>query len=273
MLSGITMERIRGPSVAGRFYPGEARALAEEVTRLLGTLPTGDSQQPKAVIVPHAGYIYSGRTAAAAYALLKPWSRVIRRVVLLGPCHHAAVEGLAVPSVSAFATPLGTVPLDQESLRRLTALPQIKVNDAAHAREHSLEVQIPFLQMVLESFMLVPLAIGCASTVSVAEVLDQLWGGDETLIVVSSDLSHFLPHDSATVRDRMTCEAILDRDPCINPHEACGAYPINGLLLAAGAHGLQPELIELCNSGDTAGDKLSVVGYAAFAFYPEAGHA
>jgi len=268
------MEQIRIPAVAGQFYPREQQVLSQEVARLLDAVAPSDGPQPKAIIVPHAGYIYSGPTAAAAYARLKPWRHVIRRVVLLGPCHHTAVKGLAVPSVSAFATPLDIVPLDQEALQMLSALPQIEVNDAAHAREHSLEVQIPFLQMVLESFVLVPLAVGCASTASVAEILDQLWGGDETLIVVSSDLSHFLPYSSAGIRDRMTCESILDRDPCINPHNACGAYPINGLLLAAGAHGLEPELIELCNSGDTAGDKNSVVGYAAFAFYPEtAGHA
>ncbi|MBS1196459.1 MAG: hypothetical protein H6R18_244 [Proteobacteria bacterium] len=262
-------KKTREPVVAGRFYPNEPQTLASEISRLLDSVVVSDTRQPKAIIAPHAGYIYSGRTAAAVYTRIKPWRGTIHRVILLGPSHHTAVAGLALPSVDAFATPLRSIPLDQQAMSELRALPQVVVSDAAHASEHSLEVQLPFLQSVLESFTLVPLAVGQVQPESVAEVLEAVWGGDETLIVVSSDLSHFLPYASARVRDRMTCDAILDCDPSIDPHDACGAHPINGLLLAATRHNLTPELVELCNSGDTAGDKSAVVGYAAFAFYPE----
>lgn len=254
--------------MAGSFYPRDKEVLATELATLLGAEKPADSRQPKAIIAPHAGYAYSGRTAAAAYARIIPWQKTIRRVVLLGPSHRAPVRSLAIPSPGAFATPLQTIPLDDEALERLSDLPQITVSDAAHASEHSLEVQLPFLQSVLDSFSLVPLVVGQASAEEVAQVLDILWGGNETLIVVSSDLSHFLPYASAKVRDRLTCNSILDGEPEITPEEACGAMPINGLLLAAGRHQLKPELVQLCNSGDTAGDKSSVVGYAAFAFYP-----
>lgn len=261
--------KVRKPAMAGTFYPDESNVLANEVTRLLDAAVSNDTRQPKAIIAPHAGYIYSGRTAAAAYARLKPFADIIKRVVLLGPSHRAPVRSLAIPSVTAFATPLQTVPLDLEILEVIFTLPQVKVSDAAHASEHSLEVQIPFLQTVLTSFSLVPIAVGHARPEEVADVLGKLWGSDETLIVVSSDLSHFLPYASAKVRDRMTCDSILDCIPEITPEEACGAFAINGLLLAARQHKLKPELVQLCNSGDTAGKKNSVVGYASFAFYPE----
>lgn len=265
---------VRRAAVAGSFYEGNREILAHELAQLLESIPPISRQQPKAIIAPHAGYIYSGHTAAAAYARLKPWRDAIHRVVLLGPCHRTPVRGLAASSVGAFLTPLKAVPVDQEAQANIASLPQVSINDQAHAHEHSLEVQIPFLQSVLESFSLIPLVVGHASAEEVAEVLETLWGNEETLIVVSSDLSHFLPYPSAQVRDRMTCKTILDCDHRVAPEEACGAYPINGLLLAAIRHHLHPELVELCNSGDTAGDKDSVVGYASFAFYPESsGHA
>ena len=264
---------IRPPAVAGAFYPGNAATLAADVGALLAEAPPAPGRQPKAIIAPHAGYIYSGPTAATVYARLVPWRETIRRVVLLGPTHRVAVRGLAVPSAAAFATPLGMVPVDRAALANLADLRQVVVSDAAHAPEHSLEVHLPFLQAVLGDFTLVPLAVGHADAAAVAEVLERLWGGSETLIVISSDLSHFLPYAAAREVDDATCRRILRLETTIDPEEACGAYPINGLLLAARRHGLQPQLVDHCNSGDTAGDKSRVVGYGAFAFYEaEGGH-
>ena len=265
------MTHTRPPAVADMFYPASPGILAATVDQLLGDLPAAQATQPKALIVPHAGYVYSGATAGRAYALLAPWRNLIRRVILLGPTHRVAVDGLAVPKTDAFATPLGNIPLDTAAIAGLADLPQIVASDRAHAQEHSLEVHLPFLQRLLGQFTLVPLAVGHAAPREVAEVLDRLWGGPETLIVVSSDLSHFLPYAAAQQIDRDTCAHILQLDTHIRPEQACGAYPINGLLLAARQRGLVPQLIHHCNSGDTAGDKQRVVGYAAFSF-TEAGH-
>ncbi len=265
---------IRPAAVAGVFYPGEGRQLSSELLTLLGATQGRSERQPKAIVAPHAGYVYSGLTAAAVYARLIPWGDHIRRVVLLGPCHRVALRGLAAPLATAFATPLGIIAVDRQAIAQIADLPQVVLNDAPHAPEHSLEVHLPFLQAVLESFVVVPLAVGQADPAQIGEVLDRLWGGDETLIVISSDLSHFLPYDIARQFDRSTCEAILRLESVIRPEEACGARPINGFLRAAARHGLQAELIDLRNSGDTAGDKEKVVGYAAFAFYaPELAHA
>lgn len=263
----------RPAAVAGTFYPGDPTVLATDVRRMLVPHAQAGALPPKAIIAPHAGYIYSGATAGAVYGALLPWRDRITRVVLLGPTHRVAVRGLAVPSVHAFTTPLGQVPIDQDALASLADLSQVVVSDIAHAQEHSLEVHLPFLQLALGDFNLVPLAVGHAAPEAVAEVLERLWGSDETLIVVSSDLSHFLPYAAAQEVDEATCRRILHLHTDIDPDEACGAYPVNGLLLAARHHGLVPELVAHCNSGDTAGDKSRVVGYAAFAFYAEeAGH-
>ncbi len=267
------MTNVRPPAVAGAFYPGHPGTLAATVDQLLAAVTTREASQPKALIVPHAGYIYSGSTAALAYAALEPWRSTIRRVVLLGPTHRVAVNGLALPETEGFATPLGTIKLDHQAIAALADLPQIVFSDRVHADEHSLEVHLPFLQRVLDDFKLVPLAVGHAAPEAVAEVLDLLWGGPETLIVISSDLSHFLPYAAANQVDRDTCAHILQLDTHIRPEQACGAYPVNGLLLAARRRGLVPQLIHRCNSGDTAGDKQRVVGYAAFAFSEaEPGH-
>ena len=201
------MTMTRPPAVAGAFYPGSPALLSATVDQLLAEAPAAAMPQPKALIVPHAGYIYSGSTAAMAYAALAPWHATIRRVILLGPTHRVAVNGLAVPKSGAFATPLGSIPLDAAALARLAELPQVVFSDHAHAQEHSLEVHLPFLQRVLDDFTLVPLAVGHATPRDVAEVLDLLWGGPETLIVISSDLSHFLPYAAATQVDRDTCAA------------------------------------------------------------------
>jgi AmmeMemoRadiSam system protein B len=227
---------------------------------------------PKALIVPHAGYPYSGPIAASAYAPLGCLRGIIQRVVVLGPTHHVAVAGLALPGAAAFDTPLGRVPVDGAAVDLLRPLPMVATSPAAHAREHSIEVQLPFLQQVFGAFQLVPLAVGRATAEAVAEVLELLWGGLETLIVVSSDLSHYLPYDHARDLDRRTCADISDLALLASHDQACGATAVNGLLLAARHHQLRPHLLDLRNSGDTAGDRDRVVGYAAFAFIPEAAH-
>jgi AmmeMemoRadiSam system protein B len=259
----------RDPAVAGMFYPGNRGELARSLAELLGAAASSAPERPvpKAIIAPHAGYIYSGPIAASVYTLLAPARKTIRRVVLLGPTHRVAIRGLALPGVAAFATPLGAVPIDADAVGVLKALPQVGVSDRAHALEHSLEVHVPFLQTVLERFALVPLAVGHADAAAVAEVIDLLWGGPETLIVVSSDLSHYLPYADAQAVDRATAKAILGLALDISHEQACGATPVTGLAHAARARGLKPELIDLRNSGDTAGDRQRVVGYGAFAFY------
>ncbi len=264
---------LRPAAVAAMFYPESAVVLARQVAQMLAAAPQFLPQRPKAIIVPHAGYIYSGPVAASIYAPLAALRATVRRVVLLGPTHRVAIAGLAIPSASAFATPLGNVPVDQEALAALNDLPQVVVDDAAHADEHSLEVQLPFLQTVFGEFSLLPFAVGQASPEEIAEVLGRLWGGDETLVVVSSDLSHYLAYDAARQTDAQTAQRIVDLDPALQHGQACGATPINGLLLAARRHGLRAQLLDLRNSGDTAGDKTRVVGYGAFAFYPVDDHA
>lgn len=264
------MPTIRQPAVAGAFYPGHAQTLAQDVSGMLAAAASGATHAlPKAIIVPHAGYIYSGPTAATAYASLAAGKDRIKRVVLLGPVHRTPVRGLALPGVNGFATPLGNIAIDQSAVALVSKLPQVVTSLAAHAFEHSLEVQLPFLQTVLGDFELVPFAVGDATPAEVAEVLDTLWGGPETLIVISSDLSHFLPYDTARVVDQETVQRILELHGPVSHEQACGGTPVNGMLLAARRHNLHPRLLDLCNSGDTAGDKNRVVGYASFAFMEE----
>ena len=264
-----TSASIRPAAVAGMFYPGSSTVLARDLRDLLSDSGATGVPRAKAIIAPHAGYVYSGPIAASVYAPLAALRASIRRVVLLGPTHRVAIDGLAAPSSTAFATPLGVVPVDQEALATIRRLPQVIVSDDAHALEHSLEVQLPFLQTVLGEFALLPLAVGHASAAQVAEVLDCLWGGDETLIVISSDLSHYLPYALARETDSATARAIVALEGRIDHRQACGATPINGLLLAARRHGLRARLVDLRNSGDTAGDRSRVVGYGAFAFSGE----
>ncbi len=265
--------RLRYPAVAGSFYPQSAPALTREIAQMLAAAPSSPALHPKAIIVPHAGYVYSGPVAARIYAPLASLRCIVRRVILLGPTHRVAVEGLALPCCEAFATPLGTVPIDVQALAEISSLPQIVFSDSAHAQEHSLEVQLPFLQTLLGEFTLLPLAVGHTSPEDVAEVIERLWGGTETLIVVSSDLSHFLPYELARDTDAQTAQQILNGHPLLTHHQACGATPINGLLLAARAHQLRVQMIDLRNSGDTAGDPSRVVGYGAFAFLERECHA
>jgi len=265
------MPTIRPAAVAGLFYPDSPVALKQTLVDLLANARAGKrSCAPKALIVPHAGYVYSGAVAASAYASLGELRGRIRRVVLLGPAHRVYVRGLALPEAERFATPLGEVPLDREGMQRLADLPQVTRSAAAHQMEHSLEVQLPFLQQVLGDFQLLPLVVGEATAAEVAEVLETVWGGDETLIVISSDLSHFLPDALARKADGGTVDAILALNPHLSFDQACGATPVNGLLLAARKHGLHAVVLDVRNSSDTAGDPERVVGYAAFAFQAEA---
>ncbi|HEX4944546.1 MAG TPA: AmmeMemoRadiSam system protein B [Usitatibacteraceae bacterium] len=266
----------RPAAVAGSFYPGDPSTLAVEVAACLrdAVKPLPDERAPKAIIAPHAGYVYSGPIAASAYARVAPLRGKISRVVLAGPAHRVPVAGAAVPQAGAFATPLGDVPLDEEALARLRRLPFVETSDRSHALEHSLEVHLPFLQSVLGRFRLVPVVVGDVSPGEMAELLDEVWGGDETLVVVSSDLSHYLPYGAARERDRATAASILALSPRLDPQDACGAAPVNGLLEVARRRGLEVELLDLRNSGDTAGNRSQVVGYGAFMFRePEPHHA
>lgn len=265
-VSGGVNASVRRAAVAGTFYPAEKEVLSHDILRFLENSKPASIEPFKAIIVPHAGYIYSGQTAAFAFAQLAAARDTIKRVILLGPVHRVPVYGLALPGVDAFSTPLGNVELDGEAIAQISGLRQIVISPMAHAWEHSLEVQLPFLQTVLNDFKLVPLAVGDATPAEVAEVLELLWGGPETVIVVSSDLSHFLPYATAQATDGETVQNILDRQATLTHHQACGGTPVNGFLLVAKKHHLQPKLLHACNSGDTAGDKTRVVGYASFIF-------
>ena len=260
------MGAIRPAAVAGFFYPGDPAALAAEVRSYLAAATPARTTVPKAIIAPHAGYVYSGPIAASVYARLAPLAGRVRRVVLAGPAHRVHVEGAAIPSVNAFGSPLGAVPLDRGALAHLAKLPFVEVSDRAHAQEHSVEVHLPFLQSVLGEFSLVPVVVGDASPEEMASLFDAVWGGAETLVVVSSDLSHYLPYREAQDRDARTARAIVALDARLVAEEACGAAPINGLLRTARGRALDAELVDLRNSGDTAGDRARVVGYGAFAF-------
>jgi len=262
-------QRIRPAAVAGAFYPGDPRALAAEVEELLDGVERFEPHftLPKALIVPHAGYIYSGPVAAAAYDELAPARGAVKRVVLLGPVHRVPVRGLALPACEAFETPLGQVAVDAEAARSLAGMEQVVTSAPAHAEEHSLEVQLPFLQKTLGAFSVVPLAVGDASTAEVAQVIERLWGGPETLVVLSTDLSHYHPYDEARRIDRGTVTRIASLATDLDHEEACGATPLNGLLHVARAKGLAIRLLAACNSGDTAGGKGRVVGYSAFALH------
>jgi AmmeMemoRadiSam system protein B len=259
--------KTRPAAVAGLFYPAETTTLERTVAELLSAAPAGDdgAEAIKAIIVPHAGYQYSGLTAAHAYRLLESRRGRIHRVVLLGPAHRVYLKGMALPSVDAFTTPLGNVQVDRHGVRQALALPGTQVSDEAHAGEHSLEVHLPFLQTVLDDFTLVPIVVGACPAREVETVLEALWGDEETVIVASSDLSHFHAYTDARGIDANTTARIEARETTLQGEEACGAYALNGLLLAAKTRGLQVRTLDIRNSGDTAGDKQRVVGYGAYA--------
>ncbi len=255
----------RPPAVAGLFYPQEPGELRATVSTLLGAAAAQLATPPKVLIAPHAGYVYSGGVAAAAYVEVQERASEIQRVVLLGPAHRVAVRGIAVPSVDGFDTPLGRVPIDAEARTRILALPGVTMDDVAHAQEHSLEVHLPFLQAVLHDFVLLPLVVGEAGPETVAQVLEAVWGGDDTLIVVSSDLSHFHAYQEARRIDADTVAAIEAQQTTIAPQQACGCRPLNGLLTVTRRRGMHIVTLDACNSGDTAGGRDRVVGYASFA--------
>jgi MEMO1 family protein len=255
---------IRQPAVSGTFYPATPQKLHQMLTHYLVDV-SHNGLVPKAIIVPHAGYIYSGPIAASAYARLKNAKDVITRVVVIGPSHRVAFLGLAISSADSFSTPLGDIPVDKESVTSIIYLPFVAYLDQAHAFEHSIEVQLPFLQETLSKFRIVPILAGDASPDQVAQVIDALWGGDETLIVISSDLSHYHDYATAIKLDLQTSEHFerLEYER-LSYDLACGKVPVSGLLKSAQQKRLSVKTIDLRNSGDTAGDKSRVVGYGAY---------
>jgi AmmeMemoRadiSam system protein B len=259
-----TMDKIREPAVAGTFYPANPEELQSMLHTYLAESATGGSP-PKAMIVPHAGYIYSGPVAASGYARLQQAADHIDQVILLGPAHRVAFNGLAASSAEGFKTPLGTIPLDSAAISDILSLPQVHLNDEAHRLEHSLEVHLPFLQVILNQFTLVPLVVGDASPTEVSEIIGHFWDRPGTLIIISSDLSHYHDYDTAVQLDKMTSNAIeslaLEK---ISYDHACGRNPVNGLLLYARQHGLSVHTVDLRNSGDTAGPRDQVVGYGTW---------
>jgi AmmeMemoRadiSam system protein B len=258
--------RVRPAAVSGLFYPDDPRELEECVRTLMSGEPES-GPRPKALIAPHAGYVYSGPTAAAAFRLVTGCTGLIRRVVLIGPSHRVPFRGLAVPSVESFATPLGRISLDSPGREALLDLGHVRSSDAPHAAEHSLEVELPFLQVTLGEFELLPIAAGDATAREVAAALDHVWGGAETLIVVSTDLSHYHAYDHARRLDAATNEAVLRFESDFGGEQACGCIGLNGLLAAAKARRMRIALEDLRNSGDTAGDRERVVGYGAWSLY------
>ncbi len=261
------MGSIRQAAVAGQFYPDNAAELSATVKRYLAAAEMTTGGVPKAIIAPHAGYVHSGAVAATAYARISPAAGQIKRVVLLGPSHRVPLRGLALSSAEAYATPLGNIPLDRDTEHHLLELPQVQIFDDAHQHEHSLEVHLPFLQIILGDFTLVPIVVGEASPDEVADALEAVWGGPETLIVISSDLSHFENYETARGMDDATRHAIENLDPAgIGRHDACGRTPVGGILTMARRRGLEVSTVDLRNSGDTAGSKDRVVGYGSWVF-------
>lgn len=263
------MPTVRLPVVAGTFYPSDPRRLRAQIDYVLAHAQPRPAHAPpaKAIVAPHAGYIYSGPIAATAYRAIEARRNDVERVVLLGPSHRVPLTGMAVPSVDALRTPLGDVPVDDVARRHIAVLPGVVTDDRPHADEHSLEVHLPFLQHLLtKPWRVVPIVVGNAAPIDVADVLAALWGGSETLVVVSSDLSHYHDYATSAVLDQRTAQAIVGRDvDAITPEDACGAHPVRGLLELSRRAGFEVELLDLRNSGDTAGDRTKVVGYGAFA--------
>lgn len=263
-MATISNTKIRPPAVAGYFYPADRITLEKMIEKFMQE-NNQDCPPPKAIIAPHAGYIYSGAIAASAYATLLSRSKAITKVVLLGPAHRVFLRGLALSTATHFSTPLGNIEIDQESVGAISELPQVIFSDEAHAQEHSLEVHLPYLQTILDKFLLLPLVVGNATPEEIAEVLDILWGGDETLIVISSDLSHYHDYATAEILDKQTSQVIESLDyKKLNSKMACGYMPIRGLLKVAENRSMQVKIIDLRNSGDTAGPPERVVGYGAF---------
>ena len=263
----VLRSRVRPSACAGRFYPAQPTELRELVASCLRHARPSTGSSPKAVIAPHAGYAYSGPIAGSSYRQWQGEGSRIQRVILLGPAHFVDFEGVALSSATAFETPLGLVPVDQDWLDSVRSLAQVRVLDAAHSPEHALEVQLPFLQIILGACRIVPLLVGSASDELVVEVLERLWGGVETRVVVSSDLSHYHDYLTALALDGATAQAITGLDvTIIDSDHACGSRAIRGLIAMARRHGLGAAAVDVRNSGDTAGPRDRVVGYGAFVF-------
>ena len=268
-MEDVSGKTVRPPAVASTFYPGDPSTLRAQIRNFIDAVPPSQNIPPKAIIAPHAGYIYSGLTAAFAYKPLLLAKSQIKRVVLLGPAHRVYVSGMAAPSTDYFATPLGQILIDRPAIEQvISQFDYVQTSDAAHAEEHSLEVHLPFLQETLEDFALIPLVVGEATDSQVGAVLDTLWGGEETLIVISSDLSHFHSYEKAKQQDLNTAEIIerFEGDQ-LDYESACGRNPIKGLLAVAPHHQLSIQRVDLRNSGDTAGSKDRVVGYGSWVFW------
>ena len=269
-----TTESVRPPAVASLFYPGEAAELKQNLREMLDEaseaedpnedLPAG--QHLRALIVPHAGYVYSGTTAALAYHLLRKNRDDFHRILLLGPAHRVWLEGITFPGTDAFETPLGRIPLAKQQIRELLRFPEVQLRDDAHQDEHCLEVQLPFLQEILNEFELLPAVVGEISPDSLSGLLENLLEDPQNLLLLSTDLSHFHSYSEAQAIDQKTAEAIESfEDEKILPEQACGAHPLRGLLRHARIQGWKIQRLGLCNSGDTAGSKDRVVGYGAWA--------
>lgn len=265
------MSQARQPAVAGLFYPADKQTLKKDIQQYLEEANYGRdiiANEIKAIVVPHAGYIYSGPVAASAYKQIIPIKDKINRVVLLGPSHRVAFSGLAVPESDVFTTPLGSIQIDKEGLQLLADLPQVIASDRAHSEEHSLEVQLPFLQEILDEFTLVPIVVGDAEQHDVAEVIEKFWDDEHTLIVISTDLSHYHEYNEAKRLDRLTSDAIQNLKPnLIGYDDACGRNGLKGMLTLAEEKKMMVDILDLRNSGDTAGDKSRVVGYGAYVFH------
>jgi len=256
----------RPTAVSGLFYPEQANMLESEVRDFLAGKTQTVNGQPKAIIVPHAGYIYSGAVAASAYQYVQAFKNSFTKVLLLGPSHRVAFSGIATPGCEYFSSPLGNTKLDVAALHKLEQLPFVERFPQAHAAEHSLEVLLPFLQITLRDFELVPLVVCDASAASVKYVIDTLWH-ENTLVIVSSDLSHFLDYEHAKAKDRETSHLIETHYAKLEGDQACGCRPINGLLEFCSENKLDVTTIDMCNSGDVTGDRERVVGYGAYVIH------
>ena len=261
------MDIIRQPAVANMFYPGDASELGDMVEGFLSKITPALPTPPKAIIAPHAGYIYSGPIAASVYAELTKSAHTIKRVVILGPSHRVAFYGLAVSDADYFHTPLGDIPLDKKTIQDLISQNIVTLFNQAHQFEHSLEVHLPFLQKIYDNnISIVPIVVGDATTQEVSRCIEAIWGDAETLIVISSDLSHYHPYNEAKQLDKDTCTAIEEYNiDAIHSENACGYIPIRGLLHFAKKRNLKVKTLDCRNSGDTAGSKDQVVGYGAYA--------
>lgn len=265
-MQNLQMQNVRAPAAAGRLYPGDAVALRREVRHLLA-LTDVTTRPPKAIVVPHSGYRFSGAVAASGFAAAAPLRGEVTRVVVIGPAHRTSFRGLALPEAEAFETPLGLSYVDEDARRALRSLPQIVSSDRAHAHEHSVEVELPFVQEVLGDVTIVPLVFGSATEFDVGGALTRVWGGPETLIVVSSDLSRFLPYDEARRVDGATASAIERLSPDeLGERAGCGRIAVRALMRCALAHHLRVQTLDLRSSGDTTGARDEVVGYGAFSF-------